>query len=282
MERSMNWKISFLIGLLVIASPYRAARGEVFQIKQYGPACNPITEACMMLIRIQGAITAADPDELKRLIEQTRQEAESKHWPLDPPYVYLDTPGGDVSAALAIGRFLRKEQIAVQIDPQGICYSACVMVLAGAVVRNMQGRVGIHRPYFEVPKDKISSDRYSAQFQRMLQELRAYFREMNVNEQLADAMLRTEPEQMRVLNSAELRTYGLSAIDPVLQEIRDLKGAQERGLSRQEYMSRKALAKTQCANEATTCYAQILMTGKIDPRVSPNEVDFSQFGRPAK
>jgi hypothetical protein len=53
------------------------------------------------------------------------------------------------------------------------------------------GKVGIHRPYFEVPKDKISPDKYREQFQRMLQELRAYFREMNVNEQLADAMLRT-------------------------------------------------------------------------------------------
>jgi hypothetical protein len=116
----------------------------------------------------------------------------------------------------------------------------------------------------------------------MLQELRAYFREMNVNEQLADAMLRTEPEHMRVLTSVELNAYGLTAVDPVAQEIKDLREAQKLGVSRQEYLRRKVLAETQCSSEATTCYGKILETGTVDPRVSPNEVDFSQFGRPAK
>lgn len=278
----MNWKPFPFAVLLLIAAPFQAARGEVIQIKRYGPTCNPTTHACLLLIRIQGKITAADSDEVKRLIDQTRQEAENKHWDVERPYIYLDTLGGEVPAALAIGRLLRKEQIGVQIDPQGICYSACVMVLAGAVTRNIQGKVGIHRPYYDVPKDDISADKLSDQFQKMLQELRAYFREMNVNEQLADAMLRTEPEHMRVLDSAELNNYGLTAVDPVAQEIKDLKAAQKLGLSRQEYLRRKVLAEAQCASEATTCYEKILETGKVDLRVSPNEVDFSQFGRPAK
>ena len=278
----MNWKLFPFAVLLLIAVRHQAARAEVIQIKRYGPACNLATHACLLLIKIQGKITAADSDEVKRLVDQTRQEAKSKQWDVDPPFVYLDTLGGEVPAAMAIGRLLRKEQIGVQIDPQGICYSACVMVLAGAVTRNIQGKVGIHRPYYDVPKDDISADKLSDQFQKMLQELRVYFREMNVNEQLADAMLRTEPEHMRVLDSAELNNYGLTAVDPVAQEIKDLKAAQKLGLSRQEYLRRKVLAETQCANEATTCYGRILETGKVDPRVSPNEVDFSQFGRPAK
>jgi hypothetical protein len=86
---------------------------------------------------------------------------------------------------------------------------------------------------------------------------------------------------MRVLNSAELNSYGLTAIDPATREIDELKAAQKLGLSRQEYMRRKAFADTQCANEYTICYGRILATGKVDPSVSPNEVDFSQFGRAA-
>jgi hypothetical protein len=185
---------------------------------------------------------------------------------------------------MAIGRLLRTEEVSVQIEPQSICYSACVLVFAGAVTRNMRGAVAIHRPYYEVPKDEdeISADKFSKQFQKMLQELRSYFREMNVNEQLADAMLQTAPEQNRVLNYAELNAYGLTAVDPVAQEIKDLKAAQKLGLSRQEYNRRKALAETQCANKETTCYEKILQTGTVDPQIAPNDVDFSQFGRPAK
>jgi hypothetical protein len=112
----------------------------------------------------------------------------------------------------------------------------------------MHGRIGIHRPYYEVPKGEITADKITEQFQTMLKELRAYFHEMNVNEQLADTMLRIEPERMRVLNHAELNRYGLTTEDPIAREINELKTAQKYGLSRQEYMSRKALASTTLAD----------------------------------
>jgi hypothetical protein len=51
-------------------------------------------------------------------------------------------------------------------------------------------------------------------FDEMLQQVRSYFREMNVAEQLADAMLRIEPENMRILNGAELISFGLTPEDP--------------------------------------------------------------------
>jgi hypothetical protein len=57
------------------------------------------------------------------------------------------------------------------------------------------GNVGIHRPYLEVPKDEVSPNKVSEHFQKTLQEIRAYFREMNVSEQLADAMLRIPPRR---------------------------------------------------------------------------------------
>jgi hypothetical protein len=42
-------------------------------------------------------------------------------------------------------------------------------------------------------------------YQQMLQHIRSYFREMNVSEQLADAMLRIEPDKVRLLNDAAPR-----------------------------------------------------------------------------
>jgi hypothetical protein len=275
---------SILLVLFFLFSPHQALRGEVVEDVRFGPWCQP--RHCLVIMKLQGEITAADYEKLKGLIERSHREAESKNKDWAGVHLYLDSPGGNVDAAMAIGRLLRKEHASVRLGYQplhteGICYSACVLVLAGAVSRNMQdGKVGIHRPYFEVPKDEVSPEKYTEYFRKMLEELRSYFREMNVNEQLADAMLRTEPEHMRVLSSAELNNYGLTGIDPAAREISELNKAQKLGLTRQEYMRRKALAATHCANESTTCYQQILSTGKVDPSVSPTDVDFSQFGRP--
>jgi ATP-dependent protease ClpP protease subunit len=275
------WAFCLLI-VLFIASPHQSARGDVVQITRYGSACQPATEVCLPQIKIQETVSDADFLETKRLIDQTHREAEKKHWDFYPPHVYLNSRGGITSAAMAIGRLLRKEQASVQIEPYGVCYSACVIILAGAATRFVQGKVGIHRPYFEVPKGQISPDTYRQEFRKTLRELRAYFAEMNVNEQLADAMLRIDPSQMRVLNYSELNTYGLTPEDPVAGEIKELKEAQRLGLNRQEYMRRKALAAKQCANETTICYSRILETGNVDPSVSPSAVDFSKFGPPVK
>src|SRR5262245_29420016 len=81
---------------------------------------------------------------------------------------------------------------------------------------------------------------------RMLQEIRSYLREMNVSEQLADAMLRIEPAKFRLLYDATLIRYGLTATDPIEQETRDLQDAKSSGLSRQEYMRRRSIAGRMC------------------------------------
>jgi hypothetical protein len=66
---------------------------------------------------------------------------------------------------MAIGRLLRKEKARVRVGykplhTQGSCNSACVLVLAGATGRDMEdGKVGIHRPYFDVPAGEISPDK---------------------------------------------------------------------------------------------------------------------------
>lgn len=189
-------------------------------------------------------ITAADFNELRRLVEQARQEGKSKRWEIKHPFVYLDTPGGDVAAAMAVGRLLRKENA--------------------------------------IPKGEISADKLREAFKSMLEELRAYFREMNVNEQLADAMLRIEPEHMHSLNYSEQNRYGLTMFDPITKEVEELTAVQSLGISRQEYMRRKAIAQTRCVAPTTFCAQKIIQTGKVDPTVSPDQDDPSQYGTPLK
>jgi C4-dicarboxylate-specific signal transduction histidine kinase len=70
----------------------------------------------------------------------------------------------------------------------------------------------------------------------MLQNMRAYLREMNVSERLADDMLATEPEKVRILTQAELTRYGLANVEPAEQqrraiddEVRDVREANQLG-----------------------------------------------------
>jgi hypothetical protein len=258
----MNWMILPLLISFSIAAPYQAARGEVIDLHRT-PMCDKASESCGIALKISGQIDVSSFNKFKRLVDQTRRQAESNKWYLSPPFVELDSPGGSVSAAMAIGRVLRAEQGVAGIKPEAVCYSSCVLVLAGAVGRIMEGPVGIHRPYFEVPKDDVSPDKITELFQKMLQDIRAYFREMNVSEQLADAMLRINPENMRVLNDAALNSYGLTFEDPIAQETWDLGQAQFYGLNRQEYVRRKTLAENQCGPMVSSeCYRNIMKTGR--------------------
>jgi hypothetical protein len=69
---------------------------------------------------------------------------------------------------------------------------------------------------------------------------------MNVSEQLADAMLRIEPKNIRLLDYGAQRNYGLTTTDPIEQETLELQDAQWFKLDRQEYMKRKAVSEPVC------------------------------------
>jgi ATP-dependent protease ClpP protease subunit len=229
---------------------------------------------------IDGTIDSGMLERFKRLIDNVHERAarERKELVLSG-IVGLNSPGGSVTAAMAIGRILRKERIPVVVPINGECYSACVLVFAGAVKRTNAGKLGIHRPYYEVSRQEVSAANVRESYQRMLQEIRSYFREMNVSEQLADAMLRIEPANVRLLDGDELVRYGLTEIDPIEQETRDLEEAQSWGLSRQEYIRRKSIAGQMCPSKYdfgdgdpdSQCYQTTMKTGQAPPNSVPQD-----------
>jgi hypothetical protein len=114
----MSRRLLFFLVLWV--APFQVAHGAVIENTDvpYGPACNPPTQVCQLHITILGEVTSVDFDELKRLLDRTHREAESKKWEYDGPFVYLDTKGGSVSAAMAIGRVLPLQR-PLTLDSQG-------------------------------------------------------------------------------------------------------------------------------------------------------------------
>jgi len=169
--------------------------------------------------------------------------------------VNLLSSGGSVDAAIETGRILRSLGATVKVAEGMICESSCILILAGGTTRLMKGYIGIHRPYFETPTKPLATAEVSAAMTRMRDKLVAYLSSMNVDRALADDMMKIPPENIRYLTPADLNRYGLLERDPVAEETAALKEASKYGLSRSEYMKRKASIKEVCARPYDKSYA---------------------------
>lgn len=159
--------------------------------------------------------------------------------------VFLNSAGGDVDAAMALGRLLRANQSMAFVLESSSCLSSCVLVYAGGSRRISHGKLGIHRPYMEdvVGKNYASIQRAHAE---LATRVKSYLTEMNVLPQLYDAMATTAPQSIRYLSDEDQFRYGLGAIDPIEQEIQDAKDAKQYGIGKQEYLRRRGLVADIC------------------------------------
>jgi ATP-dependent protease ClpP protease subunit len=167
--------------------------------------------------------------------------------------VELDSAGGDVDAAINIGRFLRsKLNVSIHVKPGAHCASACILVLAGGLHRHMDGYLGIHRPFLNgVTSGSLTNEEIKLAATKTQERLRSYFREMNVSERLADDMMMIPSSQMKWLTPKEITAYGLGGDDPVLTETLALREAQRYGLSRVEYERRLKQGRERCSPSTT-------------------------------
>jgi ATP-dependent protease ClpP protease subunit len=199
--------------------------------------CDATMKMCWY--KISGTITAQDAQAAAKIPAHVP--------PGNQLFVLLESPGGDVDAAIAIGRILRNRGAIAQIMPNRVCASACVLLLAGATNRVIPttARVGIHRLYSAStsPKD------YSAlqlEYRQIESKVKTYLREMNVPEALYDAMMQFQSENIYFLTISELQSYHLSNMDYVAEDLANSRAATRYGLSKPEYLRRSAQATKQC------------------------------------
>ncbi len=162
--------------------------------------------------------------------------------------IRVNSVGGDIDTAIKVGRLLREREARVIVDKDTVCASACVFILAGAVVRgiNLQGRVGIHRPYY--PNDRATSIKRQKKQQKILeQKIKVFLSGMNISELLYDAMLRVSPGEIEILSRKELEQYGLGINDPYWDDAQDTIEATKYGLSKRKYFEKRAQARKICS-----------------------------------
>ena len=190
---------------------------------------------------IDGVISDADQRQVAAIADRL---AGSKR----TPFFWLNSSGGDVEAAIAIGRQLRRIGATAMMWDEAKCLSSCVFVLAGATRRVLVGKIGIHRPY-ALRTDQRTYDSVQMEQRRLAKLAKEYLEEMNVSPLLYDAMVRVPPEQIRLLSRSDLERFGITETDIVEHEVHDAGEARKYGLSKTEYLRRKSQADISCKGE---------------------------------
>lgn len=181
---------------------------------------------------LTGNIKRADVAALEKLIPQHR-------------VILLNSAGGDLDAAMDLGRILRKHSTVAIVFPNHVCASACVFVLAGSNNRTVSGKIGIHRPY-QLQDDATTAEEQKANYISLGNKVKEYLNEMNINPVLYDDMIRISSGGVKFLSEQDLERYGLSEMDPYMEEAHSAYQAKELKISKQELLKRKAKIDRDC------------------------------------
>lgn len=178
--------------------------------------------ACALTVKLRGVI-----DESRiQLVQQARLRRDAVRHALGREvgfHVDVDSPGGELFAALEIGRILRTERASISVGKGRSCISSCVFLLMGAIERRVSGdaRLGIHRPSLGAPGQagpkQASEDEI---VDAMSGPLLLYAQQMNVPRKIIDDSMSVPADRVRQLSAADLAGYGIHAVDPLVLEER--------------------------------------------------------------
>jgi hypothetical protein len=193
-----------------------------FQLRQ--DAANNCTDNCRLLIAASGAITAETPFEFRKF---------AKGRDLHGATVVLDSDGGSVLGAIALGRDIRALKLnttvgrladttasksgmmRANVSARADCESMCAFVLLAGVQRTIapESRVMVHQIWLGDRRDDPTAGSYSAEdlvlVQRDIGRLAKYTVEMGGTGDLLELALRIPPwEPMHALTRVELQQMG--------------------------------------------------------------------------
>jgi hypothetical protein len=192
-----------------------------FYLRLQGPS-EACSGKCQFLIAARGAITAETPQDFKIF---------ARNHDLTRAIVVLDSGGGSVHGAIALGREIRRlgldttvgrledldenqdDTPRAKLITRAECESMCAFVLVAGVHRTVppDARVMVHQIWLGDRRDDPTAANYSAEdlvlVQRDIGRLAQYTGEMGASIELLDLALRIPPwEPMHAMTRAEIRS----------------------------------------------------------------------------
>lgn len=192
----------------------------------------PAMQAEEVRVILAGPITRADVDSAAVMAKLLKSGAQK----LAGNTVWFSSDGGDVDAGMELGRLLRELGVHTRVGDTDRCLSSCVFAFMGGERRRVAGQLGIHRPYFPYTED--SPDR-KRRFRHLQKVLKDYVEELDFPPSLYEAVMLAPPERMKMLSTAELKTFYLEGISPSSEDSADAAAARRLGLSMYDYLKTK-------------------------------------------
>ena len=197
-------------------------------------------------IFITGTIAARDAKEFEDIDEELQRKGVT---------VSLNSLGGDVSAAIRIGRIVRKSDGMTYIgDPNVLhtslpleskCYSSCALIFIAGVRRTalQLTELGLHRPFLATAPQ--SREAIEKQVPQMLSMVKSYVSEMSITDLFYQQMVNTEPSRMVIYKDEQYKKI-IPEYDPVYEETEIAREARGYGLTTVEMRKRKQEAENTC------------------------------------
>jgi hypothetical protein len=237
-----SWGVVILLSLILLLLSAQSYADVVLD-------CDQKYRLCRILIK--GTIRQEDLTTLKKILnsvdkERPKIKTTRGEYSLSVS-VTLDSSGGDVFTALAIGDLFYEYQFIVDVKS---CSSSCVFILGSSIMRNVgAGEVYIHRPY------SVATDRSYEQIKSDLANMEriavSQFKRVGVSPDLWNAMMSVPPEKARRLSDEEIDYFGLDRNDPAYDDAFDSLRAKSLGITKQEYLRRKAISQRCIEQEAS-------------------------------
>jgi hypothetical protein len=131
--------------------------------------------------------------------------------------VTLDSPGGTVSEALAIGKLIRDKGFSTSVAAGALCASSCPLVFAGGKERlaTPTSAIGVHQIYAAAPAGSMASRLAAAgnamsDAQTLTAEISRYLKGMGVDDEVWLKALETPPERLSYFSPDELTRLNLA------------------------------------------------------------------------
>ena len=195
-----------------------------FALRQQGPA-QVCGTTCKTYVAASGAITADTPSEFLRFAKKLN---------LNGALVVLESEGGSVHGAIALGREIRRLGLDTTIghvtdmktvageaprgiyDPHADCESMCSFVLLAGLHRTVptEARLMVHQIWLGDRREDPTAATYSAEdlvlVQRDIGKLAIYTADMGGSMEMLDLALRIPPwEPMHTMTRAEIARMGV-------------------------------------------------------------------------
>lgn len=125
--------------------------------------------------------------------------------------VVLNSPGGSVSDALAMGRLIREKKLATEVEAGKFCASSCPLMFVGGQERRAgdKAAIGVHQVFAASPPDPNVRRDEMSDAQRISARCQRYLGDMGINLQVWVHAMETPKERLFVFKPDELKSLNI-------------------------------------------------------------------------